>query len=452
MNDTIAAIATPPGRGGVGIIRISGPKSGEICEALIGSIPAPRNAHYCTFNDNTSTIDQGLAIFFPTPRSFTGEDVLELQGHGGPVILDMLLRKVLALGARLARAGEFSERAFLNNKIDLVQTEAVAQLISANTEQAAVAAMRSLQGEFSLTITNLVESLIRLRLYVEAAIDFPEEEINFLADAHVHKSLQEILTAVQQICQQAKQGALLSEGVDVVIAGRPNAGKSTLLNKLTGQDTAIVTPIAGTTRDIVKAQINLDGLVLNILDTAGLRVTDDLVEQAGIARTKQAIDLADLILLVIDGSIETETNPWILYPDLMPTIKPTTPVLVLMNKIDQLTVEAAIKKQPKYTAVYISANSGAGLDLLRDQIKQAIGMSNSSADGGVFLARRRHLDALQRAHDYIVTGKQQLEINAAGELLAEELKQAQLALSEITGEFSSDDLLGRIFSEFCIGK
>lgn len=453
MNDTIAAIATPPGRGGVGVIRVSGPKSGEICLAITGITPKPRFAHYTPFKDSCgSKIDEGLALFFNNPSSFTGEDVLELQGHGGPVVLDMLLRRVVTLGARLARAGEFSERAFLNNKIDLVQAEAVAQLISASTEQAAVAAMRSLQGEFSQTINNLVEDLIRLRLYVEAAIDFPEEEIDFLADAHVIDSLNSMLQRINDVRTRAQQGLIMEEGVNVVIAGRPNAGKSTLLNKLTGSDTAIVTPIAGTTRDIVKAQVSLDGVVLNILDTAGLRVTDDVVEQAGIKRTWQALELADLILLVIDVTVETDTDPWLLYPDLMGTVKNTSKVLVVQNKIDRVDQLPQIVKHSKYTTVMLSANNGAGLDLLRDAIKTAIGLEADASDSGMFLARRRHLDAISRALNFVLNGKQQLEKNKAGELLAEELKLAQLALGEITGQFTSDDLLGRIFSEFCIGK
>lgn len=441
MNDTIAAIATPPGRGGVGIIRISGPKSGEICQNVVGCIPAPRSAHYSAFRNSAGEkIDEGLAIFFKNPNSFTGEDILEIQAHGGPVILDMLLRRVLSLGARVARAGEFSERAFLNNKIDLVQAEAISQLISASTEQAAMAAMRSLQGEFSKRINDLVENLISLRLYVEAAIDFPEEEINFLADAHVQKSLQKLLLELDNISKQVKQGVLLEEGAQVVIAGKPNAGKSTLLNKLTGEDTAIVTPIAGTTRDIVKASINLDGVVLNVLDTAGLRDTDDVVEQAGIARTKQALELADLILYIIDSHD----------PEPLPELN--SKFLIVYNKIDGLGGSPSVTRHQDHIAVNISAYTGAGLDLLRQEIKKILGVAANAADGSLFLARRRHLDSLLRAKEYIRAGKQQLEKNRAGELLAEELKHAQQELAEITGAFSSDDLLGRIFSEFCIGK
>ncbi len=453
MNDTIAAIATPPGRGGVGIVRVSGPKCGDIGTAILGSLPRIRNAHYASFLDaKQKVIDAGLAIFFNNPHSFTGEDVLELHGHGGPVVMDMLLRRVLSLGARLARPGEFSERAFLNNKIDLLQAEAVAQLIDASTEQSARAAVRSLQGEFSKTINILVEKLIRLRLYVEAAIDFPEEEVDFLADAQVRDSIQNILTTINDIAQQAKQGLLLAEGVVVVIAGRPNAGKSTLLNSLTGQDTAIVTPIAGTTRDLVRAQINLDGVVLNIIDTAGLRATDDVVEQAGIRRTWQALDQADLVLLVVDATEDKIYDPWRLYPNLMSALKPGIKVLVVCNKIDQLNLPASVNHSETYSLIYLSANTGVGLDLLRQQIKLAVGITEGASDSSAFLARRRHLDALARAEQHILYGKSQLEEFAAGELLAEELKQAQQALSEITGEFSTDDLLGRIFSEFCIGK
>jgi tRNA modification GTPase len=452
MNDTIAAIATPPGRGGVGIVRVSGPNTKHICLGITGNLPTPRFANYTVFkNSDQSQIDQGLCIFFVGPKSFTGEDVLELHAHGGPVVLDMLLRRVLELGARIARAGEFSERAFLNNKMDLLQVEAVAELINASSEQAAIAATRSLQGDFSKLINGLVESLIRLRLYVEAAIDFPEEEINFLADAHITDSLQALLAQVINIYVQAQQGVLLSEGVNAVIVGRPNAGKSTLLNALTGEETAIVTPIAGTTRDTIRARIHIDGVLVNVVDTAGLRETDDIVEQHGIARAVQAIALADLVLLVVDASNENVTNPWILYPELKNQIKNNTKVMVIYNKIDQLGIGPYTQHNDNYTTVAISAHQKVGIDVLREQIKKIVGVTQC-ADNGLFLARRRHLDALNRARNSLEIGKQQLEHNSAGELLAEELKQAQQALSEITGQFTSDDLLGRIFSEFCIGK
>ncbi|HSX20559.1 MAG TPA: tRNA uridine-5-carboxymethylaminomethyl(34) synthesis GTPase MnmE [Gammaproteobacteria bacterium] len=470
MNDTIAAIATPPGRGGVGIVRVSGGKVKDICRSLTGSLPEPRQAKYTSFlKADCSQIDEGLCLFFPNPNSFTGEDVLEIQAHGGPIVLDMLLRRVIQLGARLARAGEFSERAFLNNKMDLVQVEAVAELINASSEQAAVAATRSLQGEFSQKINALVEDVTRLRIYVEAAIDFPEEEINFLADAHVQTSLHNLQHGIASIYNQAKQGALLSEGVNVVIVGEPNAGKSTLLNALTGEDTAIVTPIAGTTRDTIKAQINIDGVLLNIVDTAGLRETTDLVEQAGIMRAKQAMNLADLVLLVIDatevplGDAEGRGIP--IFADLKgkngdPPQRQdpkalrgasTLQLIVVYNKIDKVNIDSHVKNFTDHSLVAISAHEKLGIDLLREHIKQTVGLTHNP-EGGIFLARRRHLDALTRAQEYISVGSQQLTERAAGELLAEELKHAQLALSEITGEFTSDDLLGRIFSEFCIGK
>lgn len=452
MSDTIAAIATPPGRGGVGIVRVSGTKVKDICKSLLNVIPPARFAKFSPFlNADGSQIDEGLSLYFAGPNSFTGEDVLELHAHGGPIVLDMLLRRVIGLGARIAKAGEFSERAFLNNKMDLLQVEAVAELINASSEQAAVAATRSLQGVFSRKINELVEGLIRLRLYVEAAIDFPEEEIDFLADAHVHNSLNALLEQVSDIYKQAKYGALLSEGVNAAIIGQPNVGKSTLINGLTGQDLAIVTPIAGTTRDTIKAHIAIDGLLLNVIDTAGLHETDDLVEREGIKRTLQAMEAADLILLVVDGTRTTQYNPQTLYPELQQQTKASAKVIVVVNKIDQLDVAPYVEQRDGYSLVAISAHTGAGIDLLREHIKTVAGVQHNP-EGGLFLARRRHLDALMRAQNHIVNGQTQLTSNAAGELLAEELKQAQQTLGEITGEFTSDDLLGRIFSEFCIGK
>lgn len=452
MNDTIAAIATPPGRGGVGIVRVSGSRATEICKALINTLPPARVAKYAAFlNADGTQIDEGLSIFFKGPHSFTGEDVLELQAHGGPVILDLLMRRVIELGARMARAGEFSERAFLNNKMDLLQVEAVAELINASSEQAALAASRSMQGEFSKTINTLVEDVTHLRMYVEAAIDFPDEEIDFLADSHVLDNIHGLLQRVQTIYAQAKQGSLLSEGVNAVIIGQPNVGKSTLLNSLTGQDTAIVTPIAGTTRDTIKAQINLEGVMLNIIDTAGLRETDDVVEQEGIKRTRQAMGLADLVLLVIDSTREQEHDPYVLYPELAQLVKANVPIIVVANKIDQNAVAPSVHNFTRYSVAAISAHNGLGLDLLRKHIQDVVGVKHDP-EAGLFLARRRHLDALNRARTNINVGLQQLTEQRAGELLAEELKHAQLALSEITGKFTPDDLLGRIFAEFCIGK
>lgn len=460
MNDTIAAIATPSGRGGVGIVRVSGAKCKDICQYITAKQPKPRLATYSPFLDaNGKQIDQGLSIYFNAPKSFTGEDVLELHAHGGPIVLDMLLRRVLELGARIARAGEFSERAFINNKIDLIQAEAIAELISANSEEAAIAAMRSLQGEFSQKINNLVESLIALRIYVEAAIDFPDEEIDFLADQHVNSTLNNLIAQLEAIHTQAKHGVLLSEGINAVIVGEPNAGKSTLLNNLTGEETAIVTPIAGTTRDTIKATVNLDGVTLNVVDTAGLRETVDFVEQEGIKRAFRAIELADVVLLMVDVDLIQESDIQRLnifelnelYSTLKNKIRSSAKIVVIANKIDKKNMQPAIYKTQYHSMVTLSAQSGDGLDLLREHIKEIVGM-HATTDGGAFLARRRHLDALLRAHDCIVSGQKQLCNNRAGELLADELKHAQLALSEITGEFTSDDLLGRIFSEFCIGK
>lgn len=452
MSDTIAAIATAPGRGGVGIVRVSGPQAKEICSALIGSVPTPRQACVSVFlQADKSQIDAGISLYFAAPKSFTGEDVVEFHGHGGPVILDLLLKRVLELGARLARPGEFTERAFLNNKMDLLQAEAVAQLINANSQQAALAATRSLQGEFSKKIYQLVEELIRLRLYVEAAIDFPEEEINFLADQKVLNAVENILSAFAQLLKQAKHGALLSEGINIAIIGKPNAGKSTLLNALTGQETAIVSPIAGTTRDTVKDRINLGGVTVNIIDTAGLRETQDIIEQAGITRTLRAAELADVILYVIDAETESDTDPFVMYPDLKQIMQPNAKVIALKNKIDQINLPPYVEQKTEYSVVAASAHHGHGLDLLRTEIKRLINFEQSE-ENGAFIARRRHLDALQRAQQFVRLGKQHLLETSAGELMAEELKHAQHALGEITGVFTSDDLLGRIFAEFCIGK
>ncbi len=452
MSDTIVAIATPPGRGGVGIIRVSGPACQQICLALTKKSLQPRAATFTKFlKESGEIIDSGLSLFFAAPKSFTGEDVLELQAHGGPVVLDLLLRRVVELGARLARAGEFSERAFLNNKIDLVQAEAVAALINANTEQAAAAAVRSLQGEFSSRINFLVEELIKLRLYVEAAIDFPEEEIDFLADAHIITKINYLLQQLDEIQTQAQRGVLLQEGITVVIAGEPNAGKSTLINALTQEETAIVTPIAGTTRDTIKASINLDGVLLNVIDTAGIRDTTDIVEQQGIKRAKQALQSADFVLLVVDATKHAITELANIYSTLQQDYKSGARIIVVYNKIDCTNITSHVARLADHTVVALSANTGLGLELLRSEIKSLAGL-NYDAEAGNFLARRRHLDAIQRAERCVLFGKECLEKNKAGELLAEELRQAQMVLSEITGVFTADDLLGRIFAEFCIGK
>jgi len=448
--DTIAAIATATGRGGVGIIRVSGKNVTAIANSIIKISLKPRQAHYCDFySADNQIIDQGLAIFFPNPHSFTGEDILELQGHGGPVVLDMLLNTVLKLGARLARPGEFSERAFLNDKIDLAQAEAIADLIDASTEQAARNALHSLQGVFSKRIHLLVEALIQLRIYVEAAIDFPEEEIDFLTDGKIQKDLFNIENQLIHIFQEAKQGSLVRDGMRLVIAGKPNAGKSSLLNALSGRDSAIVTPIAGTTRDVLREHIHIDGMPLHIADTAGLREGADEVEQIGIERAWNEIEQADRILLVVDANHYSTTDIDLLWPESINKIDPHK-IILIRNKIDlNQETSGLTKTENGQEYINISAKHHVGIDDLRTYLKSIMGFQQTTESG--FTARRRHLDALQRAFDFVQQGKTQLQ-HAAGELLAEDLRQAQNALGEITGEFTSDDLLGRIFSSFCIGK
>ncbi len=445
--ETIAAIATPPGRGGVGIVRISGAKVPEIARQVLGELPAPRYAHYGNFlGAEGQVLDQGIALYFPNPHSFTGEDVLELQGHGGPIILQWLLERVVQLGARLAEPGEFSKQAFLNDKLDLAQAEAIADLIDASSQQAAKSALRSLQGAFSHEVNTLLEQLIQLRIYVEAAIDFPEEEIDFLSDGKVAGELQSILTQLHQVLVSAQQGVLLREGMSVVILGRPNAGKSSLLNALSGRDSAIVTDIAGTTRDIVKEEIQVDGLPLHILDTAGLRETTDAVEQIGVARAWSALEEADRVLVVVQAneSIHPEDQA------ILSKLPSHLPVTLIHNKIDLIEKSPGLVEFEDQTEVWLSAKHHLGMDLLKHHLKTAMGYQQTAE--GVFMARKRHLDALNRALHFVETGQAQLQQFAAGELLAEDLRQAQQALSEITGQFSSDDLLGRIFTSFCIGK
>ncbi|CAM3701309.1 tRNA uridine-5-carboxymethylaminomethyl(34) synthesis GTPase MnmE [Rheinheimera salexigens] len=450
--DTIAALATAPGRAGVGIIRISGPHTKDVAQAILHKLPKPRYADYLAFNDtNGQVLDQGIALFFPGPNSFTGEDVLELQGHGGPVLLDLLLKQVLAIAnVRIARPGEFSERAFLNDKLDLAQAEAIADLIDASSEQAARCAMQSLQGEFSRHIHDLVEKVIYLRMYVEAAIDFPDEEIDFLSDGKVATDLAEIIDYLSTLKKQAAQGSILREGMKVVIAGRPNAGKSSLLNALAGREAAIVTDIAGTTRDVLREHIHIDGMPLHIIDTAGLREATDAVEQIGIERAWQEISQADRVLFMVDATTTEACDPKLLWPDFIDRLPENLGVTVIRNKAD-LSGENLNPKQHNDTPVFaISAKTGAGIDALRDHLKQCIGFDASTE--GSFLARRRHLDALDRAAEHLAIGQEQLQSYIAGEILAEELRITQQHLNEITGEFSSDDLLGRIFSSFCIGK
>lgn len=449
--DTIAALATPSGRGGVGIVRVSGPASREIASQVLGHCPAPRHAHYGPFaGHDDRIIDEGIALYFPGPNSFTGEDVLELQGHGGPVIMDLLLERCIQLGARLARPGEFSERAFLNDKLDLAQAEAIADLIDASSRAAAENALRSLQGEFSQRVTALVERLVELRMYVEAAIDFPEEEIDFLADGKVAAMLDEVRQELARVRAAAGQGSLMREGMSVVIAGRPNAGKSSLLNALTEQDTAIVTDIEGTTRDVLREHIHIDGMPLHIIDTAGLRDTPDAVEQIGVARAWAEIEKADRVLLLVDAAATQATDPMAIWPEFVARLPDPSRLTLVRNKIDASHEASGIDLSTTPPTLRLSARTGAGVDNLKEHLKDVMGYRTTTE--GRFSARRRHLDALDRAEDALANGEAQLQGYGAGELLAEDLRDAQQALGEITGEFSADDLLGKIFGEFCIGK
>jgi len=445
-SDTIAAIATPSGKGGVAIVRVSGPASLDIAQQLLGRKPKKRLAHYLPFIDiDGSIIDTGIALFFQSPNSFTGEDILELQGHGGPVVMDMLLKRVLVAGARLAAPGEFTERAYLNNKIDLAQAEAVADLIESSTEQAAKSAQRSLQGLFSSQIHKLVEELIKIRLYIEAAIDFVDEEIDFLADGVIETRIQQLIKQLELIQHSAKQGALLRDGMTVVIAGRPNAGKSSLLNALAGYEAAIVAEVEGTTRDVLRERIQIDGMPLHIIDTAGLRESSDRVEQEGIRRAHEEIKKADRILLIIDDREHEEK-----LDDLLTTLPQKIKITRIYNKTDLTGRAVEIKETVSGTEIALSAKNGDGMAELHNHLKACMGFESGTDD--VFIARRRHLDAIKRADVAVKESLIQLKEFKAGELAAEELKLAQDALSEITGEFSSDDLLGRIFSSFCIGK
>ena len=450
--ETIAAVATAQGRGGVGIVRVSGPRARAIAITLAGLEPKPRHAHYGPWHDDDGdVIDQGLLLFFPGPHSFTGEDVLELQGHGGPVVLDMLLQRCLSLGARQARPGEFSERAFLNDKLDLAQAEAIADLIEASSAQAARNALRSLQGEFSRRVHELTERLIQLRIYVEAAIDFPEEEIDFLADGHVLSQLDAVRDYLSTVLREAGQGALLRDGMNVVIAGRPNAGKSSLLNALAGREAAIVTDIAGTTRDVLREHIHIDGMPLHVVDTAGLRDTEDQVERIGVERALKAIGEADRVLLVVDSTAPEAADPFALWPEFLDTRPDPARVTLIRNKADLSRERIGLETcDDGHVTLTLSAKSSEGLELLREHLKACMGFEQTAESG--FSARRRHLEALRQAQTSLEHGRAQLTLMGAGELLAEDLRQAQQALGEITGAFSSDDLLGRIFSSFCIGK
>ncbi|ART80503.1 tRNA uridine-5-carboxymethylaminomethyl(34) synthesis GTPase MnmE [Oceanisphaera avium] len=450
--DTIVAQATAPGRGGVGIIRVSGPDAEAVARAVLGKVPKVRYAEYLPFKDHTNQVlDQGIALLFKGPNSFTGEDVLELQGHGGPVVLDMLIKRILMLpNLRPAKAGEFSERAFLNDKLDLAQAEAIADLIEASSEQAARSALHSLQGEFSNHVHALVQALINLRIYVEAAIDFPEEEVDFLSDGKIAAGLYAIIDNLSEVQRQARQGAIMREGMKVVIAGRPNAGKSSLLNALAGKDSAIVTDIAGTTRDVLREFIHLDGMPLHIIDTAGLREATDAVERIGIERAWAEIEQADRILFMVDGTTTQARHPKDIWPDFIDRLPAHIGLTVIRNKAD-LSGEALTVVSDGEHAVYpISAMTGQGVEALKEHLKDCMGFQGGTE--GSFSARRRHLDALDNADQHLQMAKEQLEVYQAGELVAEELRLAQECLSHITGAFTSDDLLGEIFSSFCIGK
>ena len=438
--DTIVAAATPPGTGGIGIVRISGDDVERIARAMLGSLPEPRTATYRNFrNAAGERVDVGLALYFPAPASFTGEPVLELHGHGGPVIVSLLVEAVVDLGARPADPGEFSKRAFLNDKMDLVQAEAIADLIDSGTAQAARAALRSLSGAFSLAVNGLADKLAQLRAHVEAAIDFPEEEIDFLSDEALRRRIEDCATAFAALRADARQGRVLRDGFQVVIVGKPNAGKSSLLNLLSGQDAAIVTEVAGTTRDVIREQIDVDGLAVELVDTAGLRNDPDRIEAEGIRRAREALGNADAVLWIQDVTDQEQDEPRENLPE-------GVPVTIVHNKIDLSGDEPGVVDGQ----VYLSAETGRGVAALRQRIRELAGYENRGE--GAFTARRRHIRALRRAAEHFAAGRRALDETRAGELLAEELRLSQQALGEITGAVSADDLLGKIFSEFCIGK
>lgn len=441
--DIIAAIATASGRGGIGVVRVSGQSLNTLVLGVLGKALVPRCATYSLFLDaQGQAIDQGIALFFPAPHSYTGEDVVELQGHGGTAVLQLLLQRCLELGARLAQPGEFTQRAFLNDKLDLAQAESVADLIDATTGQAARSAMRSLQGEFSRAIQQLVEGLIRLRMLAEAMLDFPEEEIDKPDVAQGNAQLVKLSEKLEKILQLAQQGSLLREGAHIVLVGQPNVGKSSLLNCLSGEEVALVSEIPGTTRDVIRQAIQIGGVPLHIMDTAGLRVSQDVVEQLGIARTISAVQKADAILILLDASRG-------IGPDdrkILGELPPATPRLHIHNKIDLLAQPARVEQQGKECHIYLSAKTGAGLELLRDKLLALIGWH---LEAGVFMARERHMHALFAARDHLQRAAGEA---SRAEIFAEELRLAQSSLNSITGEFTADDLLGEIFSRFCIGK
>ncbi len=447
--DTIAAIASAPGRGAVGVIRASGPKVPHIAVAILACLPPPRMAQVADFlGGDGESIDRGLALYFPAPASYTGEDVLELQAHGGPLILDLLLKRLLELGCRMAKAGEFSERAFLNGKIDIAQAEAIADLIDAGSAAAARAAVRSMQGEFSRHIGTLQAQITELRTLVEAAIDFPDEEIDFLPGTALGERVAKLFMGFDAITDAARQGALLREGLNVVIAGKPNAGKSSLLNRLVGEEIAIVADQPGTTRDVLRQQVHVDGLPLNLIDTAGLRAADDAVEAEGVRRARSELRQADRVLYVLDAAVDARgPSNWRAELGDMP---PGVPITLVFNKIDLIAAPASLDESCEPAQVFLSAKTGEGLGLLRSHLKRGAGYR--SGESGALSARRRHLDALNRARACIARAAENWRSTRAVEFFAEDLRTAQLALGEITGEMTSDDLLGEIFRSFCIGK
>jgi len=449
--DTICAVATPAGKGGISVVKLSGSKSAYICQKITGAVPAPRTVSMSWITDcSGNVIDQAIILFFSTPHSYTGEDVCEFHVHGSPVVVDLILSLLLELGARLARPGEFSERAFLNGKIDLAQAEAVSDLIDSSSIVAARLAIRSLNGDFSRLINTLVASIINLRVYVEAAIDFPEEEVDFLNSGSVADKVDRLLDEVGAVLKQAEQGVVIKEGIRVVIAGEPNAGKSTLLNALSGMESAIVTEIPGTTRDLLRQEINIGGLPLHIIDTAGLRESDDIVEQEGIRRAWKAIEEADRILLIVDWRHSENFRNSRIWQRLNLISQIKSRITVVFNKIDLSDKTLQLNSCSDFPTISISAKELIGLDRLREHLQECAGFI-PEGEGG-FIARRRHLDSLLRTQLALSSAKVQLHKFKAGELVAEELRNAQQSLSEITGIVTADDLLGEIFGSFCIGK
>ncbi len=447
--DIIAAIATPPGRGGIGVVRISGKSLTNLAKIILGKFPKPRSACLSKFLDtNGQVIDQGIALYFPAPNSYTGEDVLELQGHGGPAVMNLLLSQCLSAGARLAQPGEFTLRAYLNNKIDLIQAESVADIIEASTIEAARCAINSLQGRFSSRIEELVSLLITLRMLIEATLDFPEDEIDNLQTIQIKVRLEHIYSQLEQIFNDARQGNLLQEGIKIALVGEPNVGKSSLLNQLVEEEVAIVTEIPGTTRDTIQRTIMISGIPVHIIDTAGLRETNDIVEQKGIERTHAAIKHADMVIWLVDSN-QQQICAANQVSSHIPTDKPR---ITVFNKIDLLRQNPKIEHEENNPEIHLSAKTGAGIELLRKKILEIAGWQFNPAGEGLFMARQRHLEALKLAQIHLDIARSFTENEDQLELLAEELRLSQCALSSITGQFTADDLLGEIFSHFCIGK